>query len=519
MAYSDTSSSKPGAPLISTLSESLAPLIRRYGAALAIFAFAFAIRAPMFGNPILDYDEQLYLVVGDGLLHGHLPYVELWDRKPIGLFLFYAGVRLLGGTGVIEYQIAATLCAALTALLIHTMARRRAGPIASLATACIYLHMLNALHGMGGQAGVLYNPITASGAWAALLATETGDRKRVARLGSAAMAAFGIAIQFKYVPIIEGVFFGCFFVWRLWSLGQSVGRIAIAMVVMILIALAPSLAAIAFYAATGHLDAFVQANFQSIFQRLPFSTFIRVGQWLTVLVMGGPLIIVALVAAIKAWRQRAVDGVASLVVLLGWPIAALAGFLMLGDFYSYYFITALPPLLVLAASAIRPNRFDFAIGCLLLIWPVLMPPNYADSRSDRLATERLVDQVRPYVQDRCLYIFDGPTVAYLLTHACIPTRFLFPDHLTNPVEARALGIDPAREEARILASKPGAIITATSSIVPRLNPATQTLVKAALARDYVLTARIPTSAQTFYVWVLRSLHPTPLAGPVPTTPY
>ena len=64
--------------------------------ALALTALTFAVRAPTFGNPFLGFDEQFYLLVGDRMLHGALPYVDIFDRKPIGLFLLYAATRALG---------------------------------------------------------------------------------------------------------------------------------------------------------------------------------------------------------------------------------------------------------------------------------------------------------------------------------------------------------------------------------------------------------------------------------------
>ena len=83
-----------------------------------LLLFAFAIRAPVFGNPVVGVDETFYLLVGDRMLQGALPFVDLWDRKPVGLFLIYAAIRLLGGEGVYQYQVVATLFAAATAALI-----------------------------------------------------------------------------------------------------------------------------------------------------------------------------------------------------------------------------------------------------------------------------------------------------------------------------------------------------------------------------------------------------------------
>ena len=56
---------------------------------------ALALRLPDIGNPLVDLDEQMYLLVGQRMWDGAIPYVDIWDRKPIGLFLIYAASAAL----------------------------------------------------------------------------------------------------------------------------------------------------------------------------------------------------------------------------------------------------------------------------------------------------------------------------------------------------------------------------------------------------------------------------------------
>ena len=100
------------------------PFATWYWVVLGFLAVAMALRAPLLGNPVLHVDEQFYLLVGDRMLHGALPYVDIWDRKPIGLFLLFAGFRLLGGDGVWCYQIAAIASVTATAYVIYRIARQ-----------------------------------------------------------------------------------------------------------------------------------------------------------------------------------------------------------------------------------------------------------------------------------------------------------------------------------------------------------------------------------------------------------
>src|SRR3712207_9540139 len=51
--------------------------------ALLLLGAALLFRAPFLGNPVIGSDEQFYILVGDRLLHGLLPYVDVWARKPV----------------------------------------------------------------------------------------------------------------------------------------------------------------------------------------------------------------------------------------------------------------------------------------------------------------------------------------------------------------------------------------------------------------------------------------------------
>ena len=122
-----------------------------------LMLLAVAARAQTFGNPVLGYDEQFYLLVGDRMLHGAIPFVDIFDRKPIGLFLIYAGIRLLGGEGTLQYELVALLVAWSTAVLVWRFARRLTAAPGALAAAAAYLIWLDFMEGEGGQAPVFFN--------------------------------------------------------------------------------------------------------------------------------------------------------------------------------------------------------------------------------------------------------------------------------------------------------------------------------------------------------------------------
>ncbi len=464
---------------------------------------AFVIRWPRLGDPAVDYDEQLYLLIGDGVRHGLLPYVDLWDRKPIGLFLIYAATQSLGGDGIVAYQLAATLCAGATAGLISCIARRAAPPVAAFVAGLGYLLWLLPLGGEGGQSPVFYNLPTALAALAAVRAGDTAEPRTILRLGLAAMAASGLALQVKYVHLPEGVTFGCWFLWRLHVSGSSPRALAGAGAALIAVALAPTLAAIAAYAAMRHLDAFWFANFASIFRRgaLPGGTIDYNLGYLAVVT--APL--VAALAAALWWRPRAPDR----MLLLPWLAAALAGFAMVGNYYPNYALPLLLPAFVILAPSFARGLPGFAMAGVLIAWPLAIHwPDPAATRADRAGLDTLAAAVAPYVSPtRCLYVYDGPAILYLRGTGCRPTRFVYPDHLTNAAEAPALGVDAAAEEARILRGRPGAIVTASMPLGLGVNERNRALARAAIAHDYVAIAAVRFATRTYYVHVLRALRP------------
>lgn len=107
------------------------------------------LRFPYIGYPEIHVDEQFYLLVGDRVLHGQIPYVDVWDRKPVGLFILFAAIRALGGDGYLQYQIVAAIFVFITCWLLILIARRYVSGIAAFACAIGYAGWLST---MGGPA-------------------------------------------------------------------------------------------------------------------------------------------------------------------------------------------------------------------------------------------------------------------------------------------------------------------------------------------------------------------------------
>jgi 4-amino-4-deoxy-L-arabinose transferase-like glycosyltransferase len=101
-------------------------------AAFALPAAALVLlRIPSLFEPRWYTDEGIFAAVAHDLLRGHMLYSEAWDNKPPLIFVTYATVQALFGTGVLPLHAAALAAslatlAALLALAAHLFGPRRA---------------------------------------------------------------------------------------------------------------------------------------------------------------------------------------------------------------------------------------------------------------------------------------------------------------------------------------------------------------------------------------------------------
>lgn len=498
-------------------------LSHRWAGSALLLGLAVAIRCIWYGDPLIHVDEQYYLVIGDRILHGALPYVDVWDRKPVGLFLLYAGMRLLGGAGIYQYQFVATLFAWGTALIVRRLASTAASPRAAWIAGAIYLLWLDLFTGQGGQSPVFYNLFVAGAGLLTLnaIGRDTLPAHRFG-LGAAAMILCGVALQIKYTALFEGIFFGLALLWAEWRATRRIGSMAAYGLGWAAIALIPTGAALLAYAAIGQAQPYIYVNFISIFVRgsAPGTELLeRLG---VILLLLSPL----LAALWIAGRSRA-PRAASHRFLLQWFGAAVAGFLIFGTYYDHYAL----PLLVSLCAAIAP-AFDVVRGSrrtglrlaagLAAIGVIATPVSYliiTARKGNAAYAEHVASIIDKARHGGSLYIYDGEPILYLLTQAPAATRFLFPYHLSQTLEGPSIGTDPAAEMQRMLATHPAVIVDGI--LQPRwrtpdrmreqralFNPATRALLDRALARDYRLVAQIPRKKYFRRIWQLKSLAPS-----------
>jgi hypothetical protein len=474
-------------------------------AVAAVAVAVIATRALWFGDPAADFDEQLYSFIGWQMTHGALPYVDVWDRKPFGLFAIFAFAHWLLGPGAIAYQVLGCLAVFTGALFVYALARHLVDRVSATVAAVLYVFLLSLYGSYSGQTEEFHTPIMLAMLWL----VHDWRRPDAAKRAAIAMLLGGLALQIKYTVLPQCIFFGVYALYGEWRGGAGWPRLARRATLFAALGIAPTALVALLYAWLGHFGAFWFANFVSFFERLPASSG-RLRPDLFVALL--PLALVVTLGLYAAFRLNPPRDWRLYGLFAGWAFSALATVLLPSTVYLYYYGAIAGPAVLIALPLIDVKaRARFIPAVLVLLGAVYLfnfPGRYAYAYGERHSEARLSAAIAPYVGKKrdCLYVFDGPTALYRTTGSCFLSRFVYPDHLNNAFEIYALGIDQTAEVARILRNRPGAIVTAAPAVTDETQ-ANLDLIHNATEANYrpLITATVQHREVT--AWVRRDLAP------------
>ncbi|QDZ06153.1 hypothetical protein FPZ24_00595 [Sphingomonas panacisoli] len=459
---------------------------------------AIIARAATFGNPIVHVDESFYFATARSMLDGALPYVDVWDRKPIGLFLLYVPAALFGlPLGIWVYQAMALAAVVATALLIARLADRAGWRRGSLAGAIAYIVWLDLLEGQGGQAPVFYNLLMVGAA--ALIASSDRDHDPRSRLrrGLGAMLLVGVALQIKYSVVFEGLFFGLWWLWREAMRRRHAVPMLAEGALLAVVALIPTALALVYYQAIGQGAAYLYANFTSIAARRPDPMGEQFGNLAQIVLITSPLF----AAAILALPRGHWEGIRGW--LFAWLVAAVFGLLVFGSWFDHYALPVLVPLSICAAGfADDPRRSPRITAAVLLIALLGGEATVIAKRLGRGGPGQFADVVAAVGRGPgCLYVYSGEPMLYPATGRCRLSPYVFPSHLVRKRERGAIGVDQQAEIERILALKPAVVVMRLPFNGER--PELRALVIARMAAGYDLKVQKPLGRDTISVFAAR----------------
>ena len=127
-------------------------VLREFLVLCILLAAAILIRLPFFFLDMIDWDESTFIVMGQSIADGHLPYTVAWDNKPPGGFYLFAMVQYLFPQNLVAIRLFGALMVGLSGFLVYRVSLRIMPREAALFGGLLYCIAATVLITPSGQA-------------------------------------------------------------------------------------------------------------------------------------------------------------------------------------------------------------------------------------------------------------------------------------------------------------------------------------------------------------------------------
>jgi hypothetical protein len=462
------------------------PPIAHWAAQFALLLLvALILRCDTFGDPNMHGDETFYFTVGNFMHQGALPYVDVWDRKPFGLFAIY---YLIAGISPapLAYELISCLFAAGTAAIICIIARTWTTVQGGLLAGVCYLLWLGPLQGYGGQSPVFYNLFIAAAALLALRALPQLRVGIVPKIVPLAMLLAGMGVTIKTTALPEAAFIGLLCLSALWQSQSALNQKLRCGITWALIGAAPTLLIAGTYWGIGHWSEFWHAMITSNLSKPPHwpTSRLRMGFMLMAL---SPILLIATFGLLTTPREGR-----KFVSL--WILAAVLGLFSMPNFYLHYAMPILVPLCIGAAAVLARGITGLvAVAAIALLSFQITPPfNFNHTRQSQQAMADLTHAVQAHGGGKGMLLFDAPPYLHVTTGKPFMTPLVFPTHFAHLIEKDVSHLSTLAELKRVLALKPGVLVMAVKLRNGPDNEEAHQLALAYVGRNCRLIKVVPT---------------------------
>jgi 4-amino-4-deoxy-L-arabinose transferase-like glycosyltransferase len=420
------------------------------------------LRGLSFFVTVIDHDESTYLVIAQQLLHGKLIYVDLWDTKPMGIFLIFAAVLSVFGHSIVALRCVGALMVALTAYLLYkTKLQLGAEKKVALYGGAAYILLFSAYRfGMAINTELYFNFFVMLGAWLFFR-----FKKHPFRL--LAGLAWGLGFIVKYVVLFD-VFAIVLVVVVLQWVKQKELKWKEMIGALLLVGIGfsiPFLSCNAYYYFNGHYAEFYEA------------TFVVPGRYTSTLVFEDaihfvlkfhlkflPAMLLFYLLLIKNWSSIKA-GELKIWLPVAWFVIVWIPVVLPGKYFEHYYGQLLLPLSWLLPEVFSAYRNDWnawvlqwqqkVVGIALVVVAALIFGNqthfFKQEDTSRKIAEVLQQKLKP---TETIYAGKKLQAVYFLLDVAPPTKYIHPTLLTFSSHIRTLGIDADEEFRNILEKKP-----------------------------------------------------------------
>jgi len=350
---------------------------------VAILGLTFVLRLNFWGQPF-EMDEGAHAYMGWGILQGLVPYRDMYNGKPPGIYVLHTILFLLVKPTALNIKIFASFYTLATTLVVFYVTRKVAGQKAGIAAALLFGIFSPGPRIQGGGVNsevFMILPYTLA-AYSLMRAVETSKPRQYLLFG----LWTGLACSIKQVAGVNLVWITCYLLFRIWRANEwqavartfkdgtwvAVGVVASWLPFLIYFYSHEALGDFYFWQTSASFQYIAEGyrggpNFSIIYYKLKDVFSENVLLW-----------ILALAGIVYAWRVLGQKGTlrsnngqepwrpVALILLATWPLFSFIGIAAGGRFFAHYFIQIIPSLAILGGmglaalvSQIHTQKIDF----------------------------------------------------------------------------------------------------------------------------------------------------------------
>ncbi len=316
---------------------------------LAYIGFSIAFRFFSFFPAVIDHDESTYLVIANELLKGQHYWLDIFDTKPIGIFLLYAGFIKIAGNSIFFLRLLTALWVGLTAWLIYDMQKHWCprGPAAWL-SGMFYLGMISlfTFYGVSPNTEIYFSSLAILAMWLVFRWPWQWWSFILAGI------SIGLGLLIKQAVLFDAVALGLFLLWRIIARHRNSIVHLLQLGLMTLMSIIPMLIVMGWYINMNALDVFVDHQFFLPGRYLENAH--RSFAWVLIpdfFLRYFPITILAVVTVIRLSMKR----VPVIGFYLLWLLLALVAALLPKNAFGHYLVSMIPALAMLAGLAWHPD--------------------------------------------------------------------------------------------------------------------------------------------------------------------
>jgi hypothetical protein len=396
------------------------------------------------------------------LLQGKLIYVDVWDTKPLGIFLLFAAVLGVFGQSIFAIRLAGAVVVALTGwLLYRSKLLLGANKQVALFGGVLYVVLMSAYRfGMAINTEVFFNAFVVMGLYFLL-------RKESVVSFFLAGLAWGLGFIVKYVVLFDAFAIVLVLIGVKWLIRKEMKpmRGVVLLMIMAIGFALPFLLCNGFYYLIGHYPAFYEATFEVPGRYT--STVIWTDAMAFIVkfhLKFLPAMLLFYYAVVRKWPAIRKGDVEVLLPLV-WFMVVWVPVILPGKYFDHYFGQLLLSVSLMASAVaglekerwyawLKRNTAAFILTLSVLVLGLVVGnQSYFFTSQDTSA--KIATRIENKLQaGETVYAGKKLQAVYFLLNVPPPTKYVHPTLLTFASHVRTLGVDPDQEFRQILEKEP-----------------------------------------------------------------